>query len=209
MQIKKFMKKYFNDLSLTPDFYHHWDTCIHIELGNDYYQIDENNKLNIKKFQMVYRQVSEITHLLFKQTDQIILVINTYPKDRVKTVYPYFFKRFVKNQRLKSSLHVHEFSWQFDEDVLFVQQMELCCKVSDLNLEHLLKTCIHEDFPKLQPRLRTKHSIFAPDVFLVNLSTNFIFHLYDDRGCEIMNTNKFFHSELIDYFKEWETQSKS
>lgn len=208
MHIQKFMKKYYRALSLTPDFYHHWDTCIHIELGNDYYQMNENNKLNIKKFQMIYRQVSEIIHLLFKQTDEIILVVNTYPKDREKTVYPHFFKRFVKNQRLKYSLHGHEFNWQFDEDVLFVQQMALCCKVSDLKLENLLKTCIHEDFYKLRPRLRKKHSIYAPDVFLVNLTTNCIFHLYDDRGCEIMNTNQLFHAELIDYFKGWETQSK-
>lgn len=73
---------------------------------------------------------------------------------------------------------------------------------------HHWDTCIHEDFPKFQPKLRTKHNIYAPDVFLVNLTTKCIFHIYDDRGCEIMNINKSFHSELIDYFKVWEIQWK-
>ncbi|UZN01232.1 DUF3885 domain-containing protein (plasmid) [Lysinibacillus sp. MHQ-1] len=44
--------------------------------------------------------------------------------------------------------------------------------------------------------------------FLVNISTNCIFHVYDDRGCEILNTDIEFHKELLDYFKEWEIQSK-
>ncbi|WP_425322216.1 DUF3885 domain-containing protein [Brevibacillus laterosporus] len=56
---------------------------------------------------------------------------------------------------------------------------------------------------------KKKGSFYTPDVFLVNINTNCIFYLYDDRGCEIMNTNRTFHQELMNYFKEWEIQSKS
>lgn len=87
--------------------------------------------------------------------------------------------------------------------------MELFCKVSDLKLEYLLKTLIHEDFGSMKPRLRKKYCIYAPDIFFVNVRTKCIFHIYDDRGCEIMNTDVKLHKELVEYFKEWEIQVKA
>ncbi|AUM65724.1 hypothetical protein C0R09_15030 [Brevibacillus laterosporus] len=209
MELKKFMEEHYHNLKLMPDFYHLWGLGIHVELGDHIYQLDRNGQLNMDRFYRVYEQVSEITSLLFQQKDDVIVVVNSYPNETKKTAYPNFFKRYVKNQKLKYSLRLHEYYWQDDEENEFVQQMELFCKVSDLKLEWLLKTLIHKDFYELQPRLRKKGSFYEPDVFLVNINTNCIFHLYDDRGCEIMNTNRAYHQELMNYFKEWETQSKS
>lgn len=206
MQLKKFMEQHYNGLALSPDFYHTWGTGIHVELGND--NSKNYDELNMPKFHIEYKQVSEIVNLLFKKTDDVIVVVNSYPDETKNTVHPNFFQRYVKNQKKKYSLHLQEYMWQFDEDKVLVQQMELYCKVLDLKLELLLKTCIHEDFSTQNPRLKRKHSLYAPDVFLVNISTNCIFHVYDDRGCEILNTDIEFHKELLDYFKEWEIQSK-
>ena len=141
--------------------------------------------------------------------DDVLVVVNSYPHETNKVVYPNFFKRYVKEQKLKYSLYLHEFQWQFDDDNLFVQQMTLLCKASDLKLENLLKTLIHEDFHSLQPRLRKAHCLYAPDVFLINVKTNCIFHLYDDRGCEIINANKELHNKLLETFRGWELHAKS
>ncbi|MFJ5788866.1 hypothetical protein ACIP9G_02165 [Lysinibacillus sp. NPDC093197] len=206
MQLKKFMEEHYNGLALSPDFYHNWDTGIHVELGNDNHQNYDKNYL--PRFHIEYKQVSEIVGLLFKKTDDVIVVVNSYPDETKNTVNPNFFKRYVKNQKKKYSLLLQEYTWLFDEDKISVQQMELYCKVLDLKLELLLKTCIHEDFLSQNPRLKRKHSIYAPDVFLVNTNTKCIFHLYDDNGCEILNTDMEFHADLLDYFKEWNTQSK-
>ena len=209
MQITKLMDEHYKGLLLTPRIYHSLDLGIHIELGEDIYQINDDGKLNMKRFHTVYRQVAEIFPLLFKKTDDVIVVVNSYPSETNKIVYPNFFQRYVKVQQRKYSLRMHEFIWQFDEDDVFVQQMELFCKVSDLKLEYLLKTLIHEDFYSLNPRLRKKYCIYAPDIFFVNVRTKCIFHIYDDRGCEIMNTDVKLHKELVEYFKEWEIQVKA
>lgn len=199
------MEEHYKGLELSLGFYHKWDVGIHVELGDD----DAiNQKLNMPKFHIEYQQIFEIIPLLFKKTDDIIVVVNSYPNETKKTVYPNFFQRYVKDQKKKYSLHLQEFNSEFDEDDIFVQQMELYCTVADLKLELLLKTCIHEDFFSENPRLKRKNCIYAPDVFLINVNTNCIFHLYDDRGCEIINTDIEFHNELKDYFKEWEIQSK-
>lgn len=208
MELKEFMKKHYNDLSLTPDFYHQWKVGIHVELGNDIYQMDDNEQINMKRFNTVYKQVSDIVPLIFKKTDDVLVVVNSYPHETNKVVYPNFFKRYVKDQTTKYSLRLHEFQWQFDEDFLFVQQMTFSCKVSDLKIQYLLKALIHEDFYSLQPRLRKKHCLYAPDVFLVNVNTHCIFHLYDDRGCEIINTDLEMHEKLLDIFNGWDMQAK-
>ncbi|MDI7744194.1 DUF3885 domain-containing protein [Lysinibacillus fusiformis] len=210
MELRGIMDKHYNGLSLTPDFYHQWNMGIHLELGNDIYQFKDNNCLNMDMFHTVYKQVlSDIVPLLFKKTDDVLVVVNSYPDETSKVVYPNFFKRYVKEQKLKYSLHLQEFQWQFDEDNLFVQQIILFCKVSELKLEHLLKTIIHEDFQHLQPRLRKNHCLYAPDVFLINVNTKCIFHLYDDRGCEIINADQELHVRLLETFSGWEMQSKS
>lgn len=203
MTLKEFMNKYYNGHFLTPGFYHKCELGIHLELGRGLYQFDEKWRLNMEMFRKVYREVREIIPMLFEKSDHILVVVNSYPHDTKKVVYPNFFKRYVKDQKLKYSLKYHEFQWQFDEDLILVQQMILRCKLSDLKLEFLLKALIHQDFHSLQPRLRDKNSIFAPDVFLINLRTKGIFHLYDDRGCEIMNTSKELHEELVEHFKDW------
>jgi len=208
MKIMELLDEHYKGLLLTPDIYHSLDLGIHIELGEDTYQINDDGKLNMNRFHTVYRQVTEIFPLLFKKNDDVIVVVNSYPSEINKTVYPNFFQRYVKVQQRKYSLRMHEFIWQFDEDDVCVQQMELFCKVSELKLEYLLKTLIHEDFGSLNPRLRKKYCIYAPDIFFVNVRTKCIFHIYDDRGCEIMNTDVKLHKELVEYFKEWEIQVK-
>lgn len=208
MKLKRFMDKHYKGNSLVPGFYHKWDVGFHLELGKEIYQLDENGRINMEMFYTVYEQVSEIFPYLFKSTDDVFMVVNSYPNETKKVAYPNLFKRYIKQKNLKYSLHGHNLYWHFDDDKLLVQQMELFCKVSDIKLEHLFKAIIHEDFYSLRPRLRKKHSIYAPDVFLININTKCIFHLYDDRGCEIINADIKLHEQLLDTFKSWEKQAK-
>jgi len=98
MKITKLMNEYYKGLLLTPDLYHSLDLGIHVELGEDMYQTNDDGKLNMKRFYSVYRHVAAVFSLLFKK-DDVILVANSYPNDSNKTVYPNFFQRYVKIQQ--------------------------------------------------------------------------------------------------------------
>lgn len=209
MKIIKFMAKYYKGLALTPDVFHSLDFGIHVELGEDYYQINDDGKLNMKRFHTVYRQVAEIFSMLFQKDDEVIVIVNNYPDDSGKIGYPNFFRRYVKAQQKRYSLRMREFVWKFDEDDVCIQQMELLCKVSELKLEYVLKTLVHKDFRSLKPQLRKKHCIFAPDIYFINVKTKCIFHIYDDRGCEIMNADEKLYKQLVEYFKDWDIQVKA
>src|SRR4051794_39738134 len=112
MRLKDVMEEYYNGLALIPGFYHEWDICIHVELGNDIYQFDGNRQLNMNRFYAAYSQVAEIIPLLFKKADDVIVVVNSFPSNSKKVTFPNVFKRYVKEQKLKYSLHVQEPHWQ-------------------------------------------------------------------------------------------------
>ena len=58
MNINEFMNKHFNELQLTPHFYHQWPIAIHLELGQDCYPIEENNQFNRVRLHKIYNQIS-------------------------------------------------------------------------------------------------------------------------------------------------------
>ena len=214
MRLKAMMEESYRDLALVSNFYHQWDFGIHVELGGGHYQLTDEGNINRLMFQKAYRQVSHILPLLFRKEDDIIVVVQSFPYETKQTVYPHFFQRYIKDQKKKYAIHLQEFNWGVGEDTIPVQQMELFCKARDVKWEPLCKALIHEDFYSLKPRLRKKHSLFAPDVFLINTRTRCIFHLYDDRGCEIINADPALHENLLqaipamDLCTEEEIQSK-
>lgn len=91
MQIMKWMDDHYKGLSVTPDIYQSVDLGIHMELGKSIYQFKEDGTLNRKRFCEVYRQVAEIFPLLFKRTDDVFVVVNSYPSESNNIVYPNFF----------------------------------------------------------------------------------------------------------------------
>ena len=209
MQLQILMDDHYKGLRITPSLYHEVDYSIHLELGEGIYQMHQDGKLNMTRFTTIYQQVHTIFPLLFHKDEEVLLIVNTYPKDIHKTAYPNFFQRTVKAQSKKFALRTQEFSWLFDEDPIRVQQMELSSKISELKIEALLKSVIHEDFGALKPRLRKKFSVYAPDIFLINKRTKCIFHIYDDRGCEIINADETLHYELVEALTDWDIQVKS
>lgn len=76
----KIMDEYYKGLSLTPDIYHRLDLGIHIALGEGIYQINDDGKINMNRFHTAYKQVAEIFSLLFKKNDEVIVVVNSYPR---------------------------------------------------------------------------------------------------------------------------------
>lgn len=174
---------------LTPQTFHTAPFAVHIELGDDIYQFHNDGRLNVARFDVAHAQACRLFASLFQPTDDVTLVVNSYPASR-KTTYPNVFKRYVKTPRNKYALRLHEFIWTFDDEDIAVQQMTLKCRAADIRVHALLRALIHEDFRSLTPQLRNKHATFSPDVFFVNERTHCIFHVYDDRGCEVMSMSE-------------------
>jgi len=59
-----------------------------------------------------------------------------------------------------------------------------------INLENIFTAIGHSDFPPRQPRLDNSRSLTSKEVYFLNIGKKFIFHMYDDRGLDIIAKDK-------------------
>jgi len=78
MYIEEYLNENFPKLELVPTIYDQWDIGSHFSLGEGIYQFKEDEKLNLKLFNNVYKQTLTIFNELFDQDDDLILVVNVY-----------------------------------------------------------------------------------------------------------------------------------
>lgn len=189
MKIVDYLNEKFPTVVLVPSVYYQWDIGIHFSLGEGIYQFKENGELNLEMFSTVYKQTFKIFDELFDQNDDLILVTNNYKwKKQQQTTKLKVYQPNLRDKNILKKLQSKTYPYPFEEDEkedYEMQQFSLQCKVSDINLEGLLKASLNEDFPPVKPRFGCD-SVYYPDVFFVNTTKDIIFFVYDDRGCEVI-----------------------
>lgn len=189
MKIVDYLNEKFPTVVLVPSVYYQWDIGIHFSLGEGIYQFKENGELNLEMFSKAYKQTFTIFDDLFDQNDDLILVTNNYKwKKQQQTTKLKVYQPNLRDKNILKKLQSKTYPYPFEEDEkedYEMQQFSLQCKVSDINLEGLLKASLNEDFPPMKPRFGCD-SVYYPDVFFVNTTKDIIFFVYDDRGCEVI-----------------------
>ncbi|MCU7741522.1 DUF3885 domain-containing protein [Priestia megaterium] len=196
MELKEYLNINFPGLVLRPSLYYQWDIGIHFELGNEIYQFtSEKSLINLNRFEQVYSQALSIFNDLFSLHDEIILVTNVYQyktsKNRGQRIKVY--DRYIKDKdlklRLKQETLPYVFGEEEDADEYSTSQFYLRCRKQDIRYTLLIKAACNEDFP-LKPKLGKREGSYYPDLFFVNVTKNLIFFIYDDRGCEVIASDK-------------------
>lgn len=194
MELREYLAEFFPGLILKSSLYHQWDIALHFELGQEIYQFNENDKINLERFEAVYCQALAIFNELFSEQDDIFLVVNVYHRKSVKarTKRINVYHRFIKNKNLKYKIQQTIFPFVFDDEdaeELYTSQFCLKCSKRDIRYQLLIKAACNEDF-RLKPKLGGMNGSYYPDVFFVNISKNLIFFVYDDRGYEVIAADK-------------------
>lgn len=136
------------------------------------YQLKEKEELNLKRFQVVYEQITIIFNELFEQNDDIFLVTNMYKHKKEKCIRKLkVYQPFLKCKNHLNQILVKTYPYPFEinkAEEYEMQQFSLLCKPRDLRVTELLKAASNEDFP-LKPKFGG-YSIDYPDVFFVNIT---------------------------------------
>ena len=205
MNIEEYLNENFPTVKLVPTIYYQWDIGIHFSLGEEIYQFKENDKLNLERFNTVYKQTLTIFNELFDKDDDLVLVTNIYRQIKQQKINK--LKVFQPNLKDKSKLKqlqvkTYPYPFEVDESGEYeMQQFSLCCKVKDIRVDGLLKGAIHEDFP-LKPRFGAD-SVHYPDIFFVNITKDIILFVYDDRGCEVIARTTHRLRSLYEKYYDW------
>ena len=109
------------------------------------------------------------------------------------------FSKYVKEKAILFKLQHHIIPYIFPEDdeegTYSTHRFSLKCKVSDFNYSPMLKAICNQD-------MGVRPSIFHR-IYFINVSKNTIFHIYDDRGCDLLANSLDAIRGNFEEYNEW------
>jgi hypothetical protein len=183
MFLYDYMSEKFPNLIIRPPLFYNWDTGIRFELGNP----DDNDEVSYMK--TVYHRSLSIFKSLHSFDDEIVIVANVHhagEQHLLKRRKLKIFNHYIKSKNVLYRLQHKVIPYVF-EDVYDIYDFEthrytLQCNVSDVKYINMIKAICNNDVD-IKP-------IIYHDVFFINKTKNTIFHIYDDRGCDVLSSDK-------------------
>ncbi len=181
MQIDDYIKKIFPGLELRPPLFYNWETGIRFELGVEWKR--EYDYPNNPYVLGGYKRAITLFEALHSPSDDIFVVmdVNDFDKGKnirhqLKNFSPYVEKSLLF--RLKHQALPYIFPEDDEESTYKTHRFTLKCKTSDFKYVPLLKAICNQD-------LGLKPSLFHR-VYFINIKRKTVFHVYDDRGCDLL-----------------------
>lgn len=194
MLLYDFMNENFTNLELTPPLFYSWDIGIRFELGVEWKR--EYDYPNDPYIQGCYKRAITLFEALHSPSDAIFIVIDIIDFDKGKNIKHKLknFSRYVDRSllyRLK-----HQTFLEKDIDGTYeTHRFTLNCKTFEFKYIPLLKAICNQD-------LGIKPSMFHR-VYFINPNSKTIFHVYDDRGCDLLATSPEAIRDVYNKYSNW------
>lgn len=205
--LQAFLEKNFHGLILRPSLFYSWKYSIRFEISNPSIPIFAKENLH----QTFYRTIT-LFEKIVDDEDEILLVtdVHTNKNNHFLDRKPLnVYLKYVKVRRKLSKLHYSLLPSVFGEEVEdweLVQNVThrfvLSCKKEEIKYLQLLKAISYEDFDHPTTILRNNPES-GYDIYFINLTKKAIYHLYDDRGCDILAAEKETIRFLYDQYNDW------
>jgi len=198
LPLNNFMNNNFPTLELRPALFYSWNIGIRFELGvnwkREYDYVDNPYVLG------VYHRAITLFEALHSPKDDIFVVIDVNHLNRGKNSRRKLknFSTFVDKSllyRLNHETKLNVFDEDDEQGIHKTHRFTLKCKTTDLNYIKLLKAICNQD-------LALKPSIYHR-VYFVNINKRTIFHVYDDRGCDLLAASPATIKGIYDQFNDW------
>lgn len=199
MGLNEYMLETFPNLELSPPLFYNGDIGIRFKLGVNY---DCTNIYeNCPYLEGVYNRAITLFQSLHSKTDDIYIVVdvNDFADGETFKHKLNIFSKYVKEKSDLFKLQKNTIPYVFpedDEDGLYkTHRFTLKCKVSDLKYIPMLKAICNQDMG-IKPR------IFHM-VYFINVNKNTIFHIYDDRGCDVLAISPNTIRDMYHTYNDW------
>ena len=199
MLLKDYMNENFPNLELRPPLFYNWAIGIRFELGVGWqgeYNYEDNPYI-----QGVYRRAVTLFESLHSQDDEIFVVVDVSDfgngksyKHKARIFSPYVYEKSTL-YKLKHAELPYIFPEDDEDGKYKTHRFTLTCKASDLKSIPLLKAVCNQDLG-FQPS--TYHRIY-----FINSSRKTIFHVYDDRGCDLLATSPETIRNIYQTYNNW------
>jgi hypothetical protein len=138
-------------------------------------------------FNEVIRRASRIFETAFDQNDNIFLVFMDHKYKKRKIKFSNFVFKQVKNLKKSEIIFSKErqiYNMGGKSDISNIAIIKLTA--DRINYSQILTAIGNSDFPPRQPRLDNKGFLSNKEIYFVNIEKKLIFHMYDDRGLDLV-----------------------
>ncbi|WP_051404786.1 DUF3885 domain-containing protein [Bacillus cihuensis] len=192
-EYENYMDTYFPNINPFPFYVNKKSAWIRFELGiPGEWRISETNYLNT-----AYQKAKTLFDEIHSPNDEIFLLIVDYTVFNKRYKKTRIFDRYIKEKSLKRRLQIVESSCpdpDFDEE-RFTYSYIIKCKVSELYYLKLLRDLSYVDFMKQPP--------VNQSCFIINTNTSTIFHMYDDRGLDLLANHNDTIKHIYQKYSSW------
>ncbi|URT72721.1 DUF3885 domain-containing protein [Cytobacillus firmus] len=199
MELNNFMNENFTNLELRPALFYSWDIGIRFNLGVDY--DSDCCYENSPYLRGVYKRAITLFKTLHLQEDVIFVVanVNDFGDNAAFNRKLNIFSKYIQDKSVLKKLKHTTLPYVFpedDEDGKYqTHRFILKCKTSDIKYIPLLKAICNQDMG-IKPKI-------YHDVFFINIKKETIFHVYDDRGCDLLATSPETIRDIYGKYNDW------
>lgn len=199
MNLNKYLQANFPSLEIKVPLFYNWDYGLRFEIGLDNISIYKNkNKriLNNEYFEKALYRGTKLFEATFESNDRICIVFQRYSDGRQKIKKnSYVFKYINKFEKIESfkvkNLYrdVYEIT---DKKKEHHHRLAIYSKLNDMDYTKIINRSIYTDFGGGNI-----------ESFFINIDKQVIYHVYDDRGLDIIAKDANILKELYTKFNDW------
>ena len=183
-EYREFLSNNFVGLRLGKPLFYCWDIGLRFDL-----QVGDTD--TEEYFREVTRRATTIFKSAFDKSDQVFLVFMDYKYKRRKIRYFNFIFSQIDNLKKSEVTYLKEMRLYEPSDKFDIRNVAVVKVAAErINYHNILTAISHSDFPPRQPRLDQNGVFTAKEVYFVNIDKKLIFHMYDDRGLDIIAADK-------------------
>lgn len=190
----------FNGIELEPALFYAWEPGIRFEISDPNQSYDEPGHL-----ERAFKRSTSLFDAVFSEEDEILFVtdlITWRDKPFIQKKPLNIYKKYIKKPQALYKLQLKNIELpEFDEGGITARRFSYACRKNDIRYPQLLKAVCYQDFN--HPSSITNNQGSHARVYFINLSQKLIYHLYDDRGCDIIAADKEAIRFLYEQYNEW------
>lgn len=217
-EYKQFLGDNFQGLRLRKPLFYSWNFGLRFDLqtgetsnssrqildgdGNVIPHIGDTN--TNEYFQEVINRASTIFQTAFDISDQVFLVYMDCKYRRRKIKFSNFIFKQIDNFKKTEVSFLKEKRLYEPDDKFDIQNVAIIKLTADrINHKNILTAIGNSDFPPRQPRLDNNGFLTNKEVYFVNINKKLIFHMYDDRGLDLISADREILRPIYKRHNDW------
>ncbi|ODG93397.1 MULTISPECIES: DUF3885 domain-containing protein [Bacillaceae] len=148
-------------------------------------------------FEEMNRRAITILNSMIDKDDELLLILNINRLRNSKRIVIPNIKRLMRCKKQIYGLKCETLPFEFDEEDVEMEtkQYSLRVKKDDIRIAYLIQLIGNKDF--------AKKPMINGSCYLLNLTKETLFHMYDDRGCDVYGIEKSSLIPIYKNFKSW------